>query len=107
MFGGNKTRQYYYFSSDWGLHRCMEATKQKYMCKQEKPLLSSLMQEKCAVRLLKERKILPGSCEVHYMQLTNTVWKQINDNGYIMYLEKMCSSRPSRRSTEGCRQVVC
>jgi hypothetical protein len=69
----DKIRQYYYFSSDQELQGCKETTKQKYVCKQDQPLLSSLMQEEFAVRLLKERKILPGSCEVHYVQLTHTV----------------------------------
>ena len=58
------------------------------MCKQDKPLLSSLTQEECAVQLPKERKILPGSCEVHYVQLTNTVWTKINDNEWIYYVPR-------------------
>jgi hypothetical protein len=61
------------------------------VCKQDKPLLSSLMQEECAVRLLKEQKILPGSCEVHYVQLTHTVWTQINDNEWIYYVPRKAS----------------
>jgi hypothetical protein len=44
------------------------------------------MQEECAVRLLKERKILPGSCEVNYVQLTNTVWTQISDSEWLYYV---------------------
>ena len=56
------------------------------MCKQHKPLLSSLTHDKCAVRLLKGRKTLPASCEVHYVWLNNTVWTQINDNEWIYYV---------------------
>jgi hypothetical protein len=49
------------------------------------------MQEECPVRLLKERKIIPASCEVHYVQLTNTVWTQINDNEWIYYVPRIDS----------------
>jgi hypothetical protein len=45
-------RRHYYFSSDQELQMCKEPTRQKYVCKQSKPLLSSLMQDECAVRLL-------------------------------------------------------
>ena len=40
-----KTRQYYYSSSDLELQKFKEPTKQRYVCKQDKPLLSSLVQE--------------------------------------------------------------
>jgi len=69
----DKTRQCYFFSSDQELQSCKETAKLKYVCKQNKPLLSSLTQEECVVRLLKERKTLPRSCKVQYVQLTNTV----------------------------------
>ena len=84
----DRARHYYYFSSDQELQDCKETAKLKYVCKQNKPLLSSLTQEECAVRLLKERKNLPDSCEVHYVQLTNTVWTQINDNEWIYYVPR-------------------
>jgi len=86
----DKTRHYYYFSSDQELQVCKETIKQKYVCKQDKSLLSSLMQGECAVRLLNERKIIPGGCEVHYWQFIHTVWTQINDNEwiYIIYPEE-------------------
>ena len=45
----DRVRQYYYFISDQELKGCKELTKYKYVCKQAKPLLSSLMQEECAV----------------------------------------------------------
>jgi hypothetical protein len=82
----NNLRQYYYFSSDQELQMCKELTRQKYVCKQSKPLLSSLMQDKCAVRLLKEWTSLPSSCEVHYVQLANTVWTQISDNEWVYFV---------------------
>ena len=66
-------RQYYYFSSDQELQVCKETTKQKHVCRQTKSLLSSLMQEECAVWLLRKQKTLPSSCEVHYVRLTHTV----------------------------------
>lgn len=79
-------RQYYYFSSDQELQRCKETNRRRYVCQQSKPLLSSLMQEDCAVRLLKERKLIPGKCEVNYVQLTNTVWTQISDSEWLYYV---------------------
>jgi hypothetical protein len=79
-------RQYYYFRSYQELQMCKEPTRQKYVCKQSKPLLSSLMQDECAVRLLKEWTSLPNSCEMHYVQLANTVWTQISDNEWVHYV---------------------
>ena len=88
----DRTRQYYFFGSDQELQGCKEITKRRYVCKQNKPLLSSLTQEECAVRLLKGRKTLPDSCELHYVQLNNTIRIQINDNEWIYYV-------PGRDST--------
>ena len=48
----DRTWQYYYSSSDLELQKCEDPTKQRYVCKQNKPLLSSLAQEECAVQLL-------------------------------------------------------
>ena len=102
-----KTRQYYYSSSDLELQKCKEPTKERYVCKQDKPLLSSLVQEECAVRLLKVWKTLPNSCEVHLVKFTHSVWTQVNDNEWIYYApgtENMTvlrnDQRPSRYSSE-------
>jgi hypothetical protein len=84
-------RQYYYFSSEAELQKCKEPTKNKYVCKQEKPLLSSLVQEDCAVRLLKMWKNLPENCEVHLVRLTHTVWTQVNDNEWVYYAPEVDS----------------
>ena len=46
------------------------------------------MQEECAVRLLNEHRTLPGSCDLHYVQLTHTVWTQITDNEWIYYVPR-------------------
>jgi len=81
----DNARQYYYTSSDLELQKSKEPTKQRYVCKQDKPLLSSLVQEESAVRLLKVWKTLPDSCEVHLVKLTRTVWTQINGNEWIYY----------------------
>ena len=78
-------RQYYYFSSEAELQKCKEPAKDTYVCRQEKPLLSSLVQEECAVRLLKMWKSLPESCEVHVVKLTHTVWTQVYDNEWVYY----------------------
>jgi hypothetical protein len=78
-------RQYYYFSSEDELQKCKEATKDRYVCRQEKPLLSSLVQEECAVRLLRMWKSLPESCEVHVVQLTHTVWTQVGYKEWVYY----------------------
>ena len=67
------TRQYYYFSSDRELQACKDPSRKRYVCKQGKPLLSSLVQEECAVRLLQGWKTLPSSCDVNYVQLTHSV----------------------------------
>jgi hypothetical protein len=49
------------------------------VCKQGNPLLSSLVQEKCAVRLLKVWENVPHSCQVHFAQMAHTVWTQVYD----------------------------
>ena len=46
------------------------------------------MQEECAVRLLNEHRTLSSSCELHYVQLTHTVWTQITDNEWIYYVPR-------------------
>ena len=84
----DKSRQYYYFSSISELQNCKELSKQNYVCKQEKPLLSSLTQEECAVRLLKEQRVLPSSCEVHYVQVNHTVWTQISANEWVYFVPR-------------------
>ena len=61
-------------------------TRQNYVCKKDKPLLSSLTQEECAVRLLKKRRVLPSSCEIHYVQVNHTVWTQISTNKWVCYV---------------------
>ena len=81
----DSSRQYYYFSSEVELQKCKEPTKNRYVCRQEKPLLSSLVQEECAVRLLTMWKSLPKSCEVNFVQLTHTVWTQVNGNEWVYY----------------------
>ena len=81
----DNSQQYYYFSSEGALQKCKEPTKNRYVCRQENPLLSSLVQEECAVRLLKMWKSLPDSCEVNFVQLTHTVWTQVYDNEWIYY----------------------
>ena len=53
----------HYFSSETALQECKKPTKDRYVCRQEHPLLSSLVQEECAIRLLKGWNRLPGSCE--------------------------------------------
>jgi hypothetical protein len=84
----DKKRQYYYFSSDQELRGCKETIEKRYVCKQDKPLLSSQNHEECAVLLLTPQKTLPDSCEVHYVQLNNTVWTQISDTEWIYYVPR-------------------
>lgn len=81
----DKTWEYYYFSSNPELKKCIEPTKQRYVRQQDKPFLSSLVQEECAVQLLKVWKTLPKSCEVHFVQMTHTVCTQVNDNEWVYY----------------------
>jgi len=81
----DNVRQYYYFSSEIEPQKCKEPTKHRYVCRQDKPLLSSLVHEECTVRLLKVWKTLPDSCEVNFVQLTHTVWTQVSDNEWIYY----------------------
>ena len=81
----DSSRHYYYCSSETEMQGYNEPTKDRYVCKQGKPLMSSLVQEECAVRLLKIWKSLPKRCEVHLVQITHTVWAQVNDNEWVYY----------------------
>jgi len=85
------SRQYYFFSTEAALRECKKPTKDRYVCRQEYPLLSSLVQEECAVRLLKGWNGLPESCEVNLVQLTHTVWTQIYDNEWVYYTPRVDS----------------
>ena len=82
----DQTRHYYYFSTERELDKCKKLLKQKYVCKQSKPFLSSLVQEECAVLLLQVRRSIPNSCEVSVVKLTNTVWTQVSDNEWVYYV---------------------
>ena len=51
------------------------------------------------MRVLKVSKSLPDSCEMHFVQLTRTVWIQVNDYEWVYYapgtdsLTMLCADR--------------
>jgi hypothetical protein len=51
----DQTRQYYFMTDRKELRRCKAIEPTRYICKQTRPLLSSHMQEACAVKLLQPR----------------------------------------------------
>ena len=44
----DSSRQYYYFSSEVALQKCKEPTKNRYVCRQEKPLVKSSAGRVCS-----------------------------------------------------------
>jgi hypothetical protein len=52
----DQTRQYYFEINDKELKDCKNLDSRTYICKQKHPLLSSHLQESCAVKLLQRRR---------------------------------------------------
>ncbi|PNF43656.1 hypothetical protein B7P43_G18122 [Cryptotermes secundus] len=70
-----------------GLRRCKSLEPRKYICKQIQPLLNSHMQETCAIKLLQPRLNIPKVCDTRVVQLTHTIWTQLeNRNEWIYFI---------------------
>jgi hypothetical protein len=72
---------------------CIDQTRQYYfgisnaeiICKQQHPLLSSHLQETCAVKLVQPRLELPKNCETRLVQVKNTIWTQLDNNEWLYF----------------------
>jgi hypothetical protein len=82
----DQTRQYYFEMKTEELINCKNLDSRTYICKQKQPLLSSHLQESCAVKLLQHRKEIPKSCDTRLMQVRNTIWTQLDNNERIYFV---------------------
>jgi hypothetical protein len=81
----DQTRQYYFFTDREELRRCKTVEPNKYICKQTQPLFNSHMQESCAVKLLQPRVSIPKICDTRIVQLTHTIWTQLEKRNEWIY----------------------
>ncbi|KDR06842.1 hypothetical protein L798_03894, partial [Zootermopsis nevadensis] len=73
----DQTRQYYFGINDKEFNECKNVDSNTRICKQKHPLLSSHLQESCAVKLLQRRREIPNSCDTRLVQVKNTIWTQL------------------------------
>jgi hypothetical protein len=76
----DQTRQYYFGMSDTEFNNCKNIDGQTEICKQRHPLVSSHLQESCAVKLLQTRIDIPKHCDTRLVQVKNTIWTQLDNN---------------------------
>jgi hypothetical protein len=81
----DQTRQYYFGMSNAEINNCKGIDGQTRLCKQQHPLLSSHLQETCAVNLLQPRFELPKNCETRLVQVKNTIWTQLDNNEWLYF----------------------
>jgi hypothetical protein len=79
------TRQYYFGMSDAESNNCKDMDDQVKICKQLHPLLSSHLQESCAVKLLHPRVEFPKNCDTRLVQVKNTIWAQLDNNEWLYF----------------------
>jgi hypothetical protein len=82
----DQTRKYYFKMNAEELDNCKHLDARTYICKQKHPLLSSYLQESCAVKLLQHRREIPKSCDTRLVQIRNTIWTQLDNNEWIYFV---------------------
>jgi hypothetical protein len=81
----DETRQYYFGISDAEFDSCKNVNSQTKICKQKHPLLSSHLQESCAVNLLQPRMEFSKNFDTRLVQVKNTIWTQLDDNEWLYF----------------------
>jgi hypothetical protein len=81
----DQTRQYYFGISNAEINNCKSIDGKTKICKQQHPLLSSHLQETCALKLLQPRLKLPKNCETRLVQVKNTIWTQLDNNEWLYF----------------------
>jgi hypothetical protein len=81
----DETRQYYFGISDSEFEKCKNINGHTKLCKQTHPLLSSHLQESCAVKLLQTRTQFPKNCDTRLVQIKNTLWTQLDNNEWLYF----------------------
>jgi hypothetical protein len=81
----DQTRQYYFEISNEELKDCKTTDSQSRICRQDRPLLSSHLQEACVVKLLQPRREIPKNCETRLVQFKSTIRTQLDNNAWIYF----------------------
>jgi hypothetical protein len=96
----DRVRQYYFLKeSDW-MNSCNLLNSRSYVFKQNQPLISSHLQENCVVLLLQSRGNIPPSCDQRVVELSKSVWTQLNINDWIYFIPRsegitiLCREKP-------------
>jgi hypothetical protein len=84
----DQTRQYYSEIGNEELKDCKATDFLSRICRQDRPLLSSDLQENC-VKLLQQRKEIPINCDMRVVQIKTTIWTQLDNNAWIYFALSM------------------
>ncbi|XP_023723395.1 uncharacterized protein LOC111873154 [Cryptotermes secundus] len=79
----DQTRLFYFEISNAKLKDCKIIDSQSRICKQDRPLLSSQLQETCVIKLLQKQKEIPKNCDTRIVQFRKTMWTQLDNNAWI------------------------
>jgi hypothetical protein len=96
----DQARQYYFLSDKEELEECKMMNIMLYVCKQNQPLLSSHLHENCLVKMLQLRGNVPTICEKRVVELSNSVWTQLENNEWIYFVPAsesitiLCAEKP-------------
>ena len=70
----DQTKKYYFTMADYLISRCKWAESGRYLCTQQRTLLSTVATESCAVTLFHKRDSISSMCDTRLIRLSNTVW---------------------------------
>jgi hypothetical protein len=93
---------YFVTNKDW-LDACRVLDSRSYVCKQNQPLLSSHLHENCMVTLLHPRSNITHSCDKRVVEISNSVWTQLEKNEWIYFvptIESITILRTDRAPTD-------
>jgi hypothetical protein len=82
----DQARQYCFLTDKEGMGVCKMMNTMLYVCKQNQPLLSSHLHENCLVKMLQPRGNVPTVCEKCVVELSNSVWTQLENNEWIYFV---------------------
>jgi hypothetical protein len=88
----DQIRQYYFSTGREELRRCKALEPNKYICKQNKPLLNSHMQECCEIKMLQPRLSIPKLCDTRIVQITHPIWTQLEKGNEWIYFIPLSDS---------------
>ena len=96
----DQARQYYFLTDKEGMGNCKVLNTMLHVCKQNHPLLSSHLHENCLVKMLQPRGSVPTMCEKRVVELSDSVWTQLENNEWIYFVPTsetitiLCSGKP-------------